>query len=172
MLRAMHIGFAAALASLFALPAHAENQMSPSKASIPIVDVQMGAPTYFDAGGDSWDPTWSQDDELYSAVNDGAGFGTLKRNIGFNRISGNDPRTLTGQLQNIMDEYGEMNAPIATDGSNWKSGGSISIDGALYMSVGNGSLCRCWLRRKADAGQREHHQIQGPRSKLDKTDEG
>jgi hypothetical protein len=128
------------VAGLFSLTALAENQ----KASIPIVDVQMGTPKYFEAGGDSWDPTWSQDDDLYSAVNDGAGFGTLKRNIGFNRISGNDPRTMTGQLQNIMDEYGEINAPIATDGRNWKSGGSISIDGSLYMSVG--------MDRYVDAG--------------------
>jgi len=118
--------------------------MPPSKASIPIVNVQMGTPTYFDAGGDSWDPTWSQDGELYSAVNDGGGFGTLKRNVGFNRISGNDPLALTGQLLNIMDEYGEINAPIATDGRNWKSGGSISIDGTLYMSIG--------MDRYVDAG--------------------
>jgi hypothetical protein len=127
---------AVVIAGLVASSALAEHRLPSSKASIPIVDVQMGTPTYFDAGGDSWDPTWSQDDELYSAVNDGAGFGTLKRNIGFNRISAMDPRTLTGHLQNIMDAYGEINAPIATDGRNWKSGGSISIDGMLYMSVG------------------------------------
>ena len=96
----------------------------------------MGTPTYFDWGGDSWDPTWSQDDDLYSAVNDGAGPGSLKRNMAFTRISGNDPRSLAGQLLNIMDEYGEMNAPLATDGRNWKSGGTIAIDGALYMSIG------------------------------------
>ena len=104
----------------------------------------MGSPTYVDAGGDSWDPTWSQDDALYSAVNDGGGFGKLKRNIGFNRISGDDPLTLTGQLLNTMEEYGEMNAPIATDGRNWKSGGSLSIDGTLFMSVG--------MDRYVDAG--------------------
>jgi hypothetical protein len=109
-------------------PALADNQTPLSKASMPIVDVQLGTPTYFDVGGDSWDPTWAQDNDLYAVVNDGAGFGTLKRNIGFNQISGNDPLTLTGQLKNIMDEYGEMNAPIATDGRNWKSGGSISVE--------------------------------------------
>lgn len=108
------------------------------------MDVRLRTPTYFDYGGDSWDPAWAQDDSLYTAVNDGAGAGTLKRNIGFNRISGNDPRTLTGQLQNIMDEYGEMNAPIATDGRNWKSGGSISIGGVLYLSIG--------MDRYVDAG--------------------
>jgi len=136
--------FAVALAGLFAVFAAAADQIPSSRESIPIVDVQMGTPTYVEAGGDSWDPTWSQDDALYSAVNDGAGFGTLKRNIGFNRISGDDPRTLTGQLQNVMDEYGEMNAPVAADGRNWKSGGSISIDGTLYMSIG--------MDRYVDAG--------------------
>jgi hypothetical protein len=133
---------AAAMLILFCpYPALAGHQ---SQASIPIVDVQLGTPTYFDHGGDSWDPTWAQDDNLYAAVNDGAGFGTLKRNIGFNQISGNDPLTLTGRLQNIMDDYGEVNAPIATDGRNWKSGGSISIDGTLYMSIG--------MDRYVDAG--------------------
>ena len=120
---------AAVIASLLALSARADHQMPSSKDSISIVDVQMGTPIYFEASGDSWDPTWSQDDALYAAVNDGAGFGTLKRNIGFNRISGSDPRTLTGQLQNIMDEYGEMNAPIAIDGRNWKSGGAYQLMG-------------------------------------------
>jgi hypothetical protein len=129
---------------LCACSAVAHGQTPLSKTSMPIVDVQLGTPTYFDYGGDSWDPAWAQDDDLYSAVNDGAGFGTLKRNIGFNRISGTDPLTLTGQLLNIMDEYGEMNAPVASDGRNWKSGGSISIDGMLYMSVG--------MDRYVDAG--------------------
>ncbi len=114
----------------------ADNQAASPQVSRPIVDVQLGAPHYYDHGGDSWDPTWAQDNRLYTAVNDGAGFGTLRRNIGFNQISGNDPLTLTGQLQNLMDDYGEMNAPVATDGRNWESGGSISIDGVLYLSVG------------------------------------
>jgi hypothetical protein len=114
------------------------------RASLSIVDVQLGTPAYYDFGGDSWDPAWAQDDELYTAVNDGAGPGTLKRNIGFSKITGNDPLALSGQLQSIMDEYGEMNAPIATDGRNWKSGGGISIDGVLYMSIG--------MDRYVDAG--------------------
>ena len=114
----------------------AENAASSPKDSVPIVDVQLGKPTYLDAGGDSWDPTWAQDDNLYAAVNDGAGFGTVKENIGFNKIVGDNPLRLSGRAQDSMSEYGVMNAPIATQGRNWKSGGSISIDGVLYMSVG------------------------------------
>ena len=127
---------AAILSSLCALSESADSQATAPKVSRPIVDVQLGAPLYYDAGGDSWDPTWAQDDRLYAAVNDGAGFGRQKRNIGFNQLSGADPRRLTGRLQNLMDDYGAMNAPAAADGRNWKSGGSISIDGVLYMSVG------------------------------------
>lgn len=126
------------------LPAPAADQAALPKLSLPIVDVQLGSPTYYDYGGDSWDPAWAQDDALYAAVNDGAGFGTLKRNIAFNKITGDDPVALTGQLQNVMEAYGEMNAPIAADGRNWKSGGSISIDGVLYMSIG--------MDRYVDAG--------------------
>jgi hypothetical protein len=43
-----------------------------------------------------------------------------------------------------MDGYGDMNAPLATEGRNWKTGGSISIDGMLYMSIG--------MDRYVDAG--------------------
>ena len=121
---------------LCSFSAPADSQAASQKVSRSIADVQLGAPIYYDSGGDSWDPTWSQDDRLYTAVNDGAGFGTVRRNIAFNQISGSDPLTLTGQLQNPMDDYGEMNAPVASDGRNWKSGGTISIDGVLYMSVG------------------------------------
>ena len=124
------------LAMFCALPIRAVSDTSLPQISPPIVDVRLGTPTYFDYGGDSWDPTWAQDDGLYSAVNDGAGFGKRKRNIAFNLITGSDPLALSGQLQNIMEEYGAMNAPIANDGRNWKSGGSIAIDGMLYMSIG------------------------------------
>ena len=106
-----------------------------AKESAPIVDVQLGAPTYMNYGGDSWDPTWAEDDNLYAAVNDGAAFGTVKRNIGYTKMTGNDPLALTGQMQSLMD-YGAMNAPTAIDGRNWKSGGSISIDGVQYLSIG------------------------------------
>jgi len=111
----LQIDAAAIFFLLCSFSALADIQAASPQASRPIVDVQLGAPIYYDYGGDSWDPTWAQDDRLYAAVNDGAGFGTLKRNIGFNQISGSDPLTLTGQLQNLMDDYGEMNAPVATD---------------------------------------------------------
>ena len=130
------IAAAAIFFSLYSLSALADSRAAAPKVSRPIVDVRLGTPIYYDYGGDSWDPTWAQDDRLYAAVNDGAGFGTQKQNIGFNQISGTDPRRLTGQLQSLMDSYGEMNAPAAADGRNWKSGGTISIDGLLYMSVG------------------------------------
>ncbi len=128
---------AAVLLVSCASPALADSHAALPKPSTPILDVQLGTPTYFDYGGDSWDPTWAQDDDLYAAVNDGAGFGTVEQNIAFNQIiSGSDPLTLTGRLQSSMDEYGAMNAPIAADGRNWKSGGSIAINGVLYMSIG------------------------------------
>src|SRR5437773_4054 len=112
---------------LCSFSAPADSQAASQKVSRSIADVRLGAPIYYDSGGDSWDPTWSQDDRLYTAVNDGAGFGTVRRNIAFNQISGSDPLTLTGQLQNLMDDYGEMNAPVASDGRNWKSGGTMSM---------------------------------------------
>ena len=140
-----NIAYAAAILAAFcALPMPADSRTPAPNDSTPIVDVELGAPAYLDYGGDSWDPTWAEDDDLYAAVNDGSGFGTLKRNIAFNRISGGDPLALTGQLQSVMDDYGAINAPLAADGRNWKSGGSIAIDGMLYMSIG--------MDRYVDAG--------------------
>jgi hypothetical protein len=85
-------GFAVVVAATFVLfsplPAPAADHASTPKVSLAIADVQLGSPTYYDYGGDSWDPAWAQDDELYTAVNDGAGLGTMKRNIGFNQVTG------------------------------------------------------------------------------------
>lgn len=133
------IAYIGAPGSIFfacSLAAPADSRAASHNVSRSIADVQLGAPIYYASEGDSWDPAWAQDDRLYAAVNDGAGFGTVRRNIAFNRILGRDPLKLTGQLQSLMEDYGEMNAPVASDGRNWKSGGSVSIDGVLYMSVG------------------------------------
>jgi hypothetical protein len=104
--------------------------------SVPIVDVEMGVPIYCKGQGDTWDPAWAEDDNLYSPNNDGHGYGSKDQNVIFNKISGNDPRYLSGELQNSMDKYGAVTAGVAADGRNWKTGGCISIDGTLYMSIG------------------------------------
>lgn len=104
--------------------------------SVPIVDVEMGVPIYYKGQGDTWDPTWADDDNLYCANNDGHGYGSKDQNVVFNKISGNDPYNLSGYLLNSMDQYGAVTAGVAADGRNWKTGGCISINGILYMSIG------------------------------------
>jgi hypothetical protein len=84
--------------------------------------------------GDTWDPFWADDDNLYSFSCDGRGFGQSSRNICFNKLVGNSPQSLTGSLVNSMDEYGVSNEKKA-DNATWKACGQECIDGVFYCFV-------------------------------------
>jgi hypothetical protein len=56
----------------------------------PIQHVEVGQPLDVSATqGDTRSFAWAENGEIYSPANDGEGFGTERRNIAFNRISGN-----------------------------------------------------------------------------------
>ena len=50
-----------------------------------------------DSNGDTWDPFWADDDNLYAFNCDGRGFGTAARNLAFNRLIGDSPRHSLGR---------------------------------------------------------------------------
>jgi hypothetical protein len=87
-----------------------------------------------DSNGDTWDPFWADDDNLYAFNYDGRGFGTQPRNLAFNRRSGNSPANLTGELINSMDEYGKSGYKEA-DNATWKVCGQEYIDSVFYAFV-------------------------------------
>ena len=60
-----------------------------------------------ESNGDTWDPFWADDDNLYAFNCDGRGFGTKQRNLAFNRLAGNSIISLTGTIINTMDAYGK-----------------------------------------------------------------
>jgi len=92
-----------------------------------------------DSNGDTADPFWADDDNLYHFMCDGRGFGTRSRNLSFNKLTGKDLLSLKGELVNSMDEYGtngaSMNGTAKNDGANWKVTGQECIDGVFYAFV-------------------------------------
>lgn len=86
------------------------------------------------SNGDTWDPFWADDDNLYSFNCDGRGFGKKKQNFSFNELAGPGLTQLTGKSINSMDEYGASMAKKA-DGATWKVCGQECIDGIFYAFV-------------------------------------
>ena len=88
------------------------------------------------SNGDTWDPFWADDDNLYSFNCDGRGFGPHGRNLAFNEFTGPALDQLSGKQINPMDEYGRSGFKEA-DGATWKVCGQECIDGIFY-----GFVCR------------------------------
>jgi hypothetical protein len=84
--------------------------------------------------GDTWDPFWADDDNLYAFNCDGRGSGAQGRNLAFNRLAGNRITELTGAVVNTMDEYGSEGKK-GTDGATWRACGQECIDGVFYALV-------------------------------------
>ncbi len=87
-----------------------------------------------DMCGDTADPFWADDDQLYHFTCDGRGFGKQPRNLCFNKLAGKDPLGLKGALVNAMDEYGKAN-DTGPDKATWKVTGQECIDGVFYAFV-------------------------------------
>jgi hypothetical protein len=86
------------------------------------------------SNGDTWDPFWADDDNLYAFNCDGRGFGTQPRNLAFNQLHGDSPHALTGKIVNSMDEYGKAGKKEA-DNATWKACGQECIDSIFYAFV-------------------------------------
>ena len=104
------------------------------------------------SNGDTWDPFWADDGNLYAFNCDGLGFGAAPRNLAFNRLSGNSPLTLSGAMINTMDDYGASGKKEA-DNATWKACGQESIDSVFYAFVSRNAYGKdsgdYWLRQTA-----------------------
>jgi hypothetical protein len=89
---------------------------------------------WHDSNGDTADPFWADDDNLYHFSCDGRGFGKKVMNLCLNKLTGPDLLQLKGELVNAMEEYGKGNATEA-DGATWKVCGQECIDGVFYTFV-------------------------------------
>jgi hypothetical protein len=100
-----------------------------------ITDIRLGAVIkYLDCVGDTWDPAWAADGNLYFPGNDGSGWKkAASGNLFFNSAAGDDPARLS--IRSIaMPEYGGW-AEKGPDGCTWKSSGCVAVDGDLYLGV-------------------------------------
>lgn len=87
-----------------------------------------------DSNGDTWDPFWADDNQLYAFNCDGRGFGNDGRNLALNVLAGSDFDSLTGRQVNSMDEYGKSIEKLP-DNATWKVCGQECIDGVFYAFV-------------------------------------
>ncbi len=103
----------------------------------PITDVRLGRKKRYPTSmGDTWDPTWAEDDSLYYPGNDGSGWEkACSNNVFFNQSSGDDPFNLQNVTVNCMEEYDGW-AKQREDGCTWKSSGCLALDGTLYLALG------------------------------------
>jgi hypothetical protein len=125
-------GFDSALRNHFALAA-------PSTQSTHIAQVSPDLNhilKWDSSNGDTWDPFWADDGNLYAFNCDGRGFGPQGRgrNLAFNRLSGETVDALIGAQVNSMDEYGKGGQKEA-DGATWKACGQECIDQVFYAFV-------------------------------------
>jgi hypothetical protein len=103
-----------------------------------------------DSHGDTWDPFWADDGNLYTFNCDGRGFGRVAQNLAFNGLTGDAPEKLSGRVISTMDAYGKSHQRNP-DGSTWKALGQECIDGVFYCFVSRqtyGSASQdAWLRQ-------------------------
>jgi hypothetical protein len=112
-------------------------RMSAIGSPAPIADVLLDLSRihkWNDANGDTWDPFWADDDNLYAFNCDGRGFGSNPMNIAFNKLAGQAPNALVGSQVNAMPEYG-IGSQKGPDNATWKACGQECIDGAFYAFV-------------------------------------
>ncbi|MGF3055546.1 DUF4185 domain-containing protein [Microbacterium sp. YY-01] len=83
--------------------------------------------------GDLWPNCWSDDDALYTANGDGAGFGDEFSDIVMNRVTGTPTNNdLDGEALAYGDDLGQV---WSGEGFTRKPTGMLCIDGALYLAV-------------------------------------
>lgn len=114
----------------------AESTAPSSKA--PGLKATLGEPiAYKDLHGDSWTPTWADDDNLYSIANDTLGpkDAPISSNLAVYRITGAQPPDIHVEVVNPMPEFGKITEVKPEDGACWKASGLTCVDGVLYLAA-------------------------------------
>lgn len=84
--------------------------------------------------GDLWPSCWADDDALYAANGDGAGFGNEFSDIVVNRITGSptDEDGLEGEALALGDAVGQV---WSGEDFTRKPTGMLCVDGSIYLAV-------------------------------------
>jgi hypothetical protein len=91
---------------------------------------------YKNLHGDSWTPTWADDDNLYSIADDTLGTPAqpISANLAVYKITGNIP-DIHVEVVNAMPEFGKLGDTKPEDLACWKASGLTCIDGVLYLAA-------------------------------------
>lgn len=137
-MRLRRAGAALAAAALLLAGCSAAAPRDDLPAALPGATLQAAvadAPTAIGVSdGDLWPSCWSDDDELYAANGDGAGFGDTFYDIAVNRISGSptDDAGLEGAFLAGGDAVGQV---WSGEGFTRKPTGMLCVGGAIYLAV-------------------------------------
>jgi hypothetical protein len=112
-----------------------ETTTSPAGAAI---RATLGTPAPYHpyTHGDTWNPTWADDDNLYSIACDtqGNAQNPTNSNLAVYKISG-EPPDIKIELVNSMPQFGHLAQVWPEDNCCWKGSGLICVDGVLYLAA-------------------------------------
>jgi hypothetical protein len=121
--------------ALASLPAPQTN-VSPKGAAI---KATVGAPIAYSPylHGDTWNPTWADDDNLYSIACDTLGNKDqpTNSNLAVYKFSGGPPPNIKVEIVNSMPQFGHCAQVWPEDNCCWKGTGLLCVDGVLYLAA-------------------------------------
>jgi hypothetical protein len=113
-----------------------ETTVSPAGAKI---KATMGMPVAYQPylHGDTWNPTWADDDNLYSIACDTLGNkdNPTNSNLAVYKISGGPPPNIKVEIVNPMPQFGKCTQVWPEDNCCWKGSSLTCIDGVLYLAA-------------------------------------
>jgi len=115
------------------------DRRSPYPASNAVPGIKwLSAPLkYPNCSGDTWSVTWADDGHVYAVADDTSGLkGSINSNLAIFCFEGRPPKHIL-HLVNPMSEYGGTGQ--VDRGDSWKGAGLVSVDGVLYLGVGQHS---------------------------------
>jgi hypothetical protein len=113
-----------------------ETSTTPSGAAI---KATLGTPVAYTPylHGDTWNPTWADDDNIYSIACDtlGNAQNPTNSNLAVYKISGGAPPNIKVELVNSMPQFGKCTQTWPEDNCCWKGSSLTCVDGVLYLAA-------------------------------------
>ena len=116
----------------------------PVTATSSALTAKLGPPVlYEDLRGDTWTPTWADNDEVYSIACDtrGSKAHPFSANLALYRIKGTPPN-IEVEVVNELHQFGHSDETKPEDGACWKGTGLTCVDGVLYLALARNRYMR------------------------------
>jgi hypothetical protein len=87
--------------------------------------------------GDTWNPTWADDDNLYTIACDTLGNAQYptNSNLAVYKFTDGPPPNIKVELVNSMPQFGKCTEVSPKDNCCWKGSSMICVDGVLYLAA-------------------------------------